>query len=437
MPATSVNDMHTLVERGLAAAQKLGATAAKLSTSRATRIGCSFEAGRLKSTDTVESRSFWVEVLVGGRRGTAGGNDPAALEDLVGRAVALAQVGAVAHFDRYPPPADLAPVRTHSDRTAALSRESLIEAARKVTDALKAHDPDLFVEAGASRYEAEGLLGTSGGVRHEWRRTDWGLSGGVQRTRDTDMLFAWSWRGWKDLNEYFDPDYIIREIVRDLRWAERSAEAPTGMTTVFIPPQAVESFLFPLMMAVNGRNVAKGDSPLRGRLGEQVLDPALTIVDNPHLDFSPGAAQSDGDGIPTRVTTIFREGVLESFLYDLDSAGLAGAAPTGNDGCGPHDLEVSPGAQPSAELLAGIEDGLYIKGLIGLGQSNVMNGDLAGNVSLGYRIRHGEVVGRVKNVMLAGNLYDVLRRDVRLSSDCDPLLRLPYMVLEGLNASAA
>ena len=45
---------------------------------------------------------------------------------------------------------------------------------------------------------------------------------------------------------------------------------------------------------------------------------------------------------------------------------------------------------------------------MGLGQSNIINGDFSVNVSLGYKIERGEIVGRVKDAMLAGNAYDAL-----------------------------
>jgi len=32
------------------------------------------------------------------------------------------------------------------------------------------------------------------------------------------------------------------------------------------------------------------------------------------------------------------------------------------------------------------------------------------NISLGYKIEHGEIVGRVKDTMLTGNCYEALKR---------------------------
>ena len=66
-----------------------------------------------------------------------------------------------------------------------------------------------------------------------------------------------------------------------------------------------------------------------------------------------------------------------------------------------------------------------------------MNGDLSANVLLGYCIKNGEIAGRVKNTMIAGNLYEILKQGVRLSSERDPLTLFPYAVVEGVTISAA
>ena len=133
--------------------------------------------------------------------------------------------------------------------------------------------------------------------------------------------------------------------------------------------------------------------------------------------------------------TIINEGRLEAFLYDLDSAGLAGAEPTGHNGCHPYNMEVSPGTEPHEQLLAGIGDGLPVKYVIGFGQGNLMNGDFSCNVGLGFRIEGGRITGRVKDTMIAGNLYELLSR-VTFSSDRDPLLNMPYAVFDGVSVSS-
>ena len=114
------------------------------------------------------------------------------------------------------------------------------------------------------------------------------------------MLFARYHRGWRDFNDFYDPGFILRHVLEDLRRGERIAESPKGKVTAFLSPGALGMFLYPVLLGVNGRNVAKGDSPLKGRLGEELLDPCLTIIDDPHTDYHSGATVIDDDGVPTR-----------------------------------------------------------------------------------------------------------------------------------------
>ena len=437
MERSRIGEMEKAFEKGLDIARKKGADGVKFIFRQNESISCEFENARLKSTGFRQTCDYSIEVLAKGRRGNTQGSEVGDFEELIGRAVTLARNGSAAHFKEYPAPAKSEIVRTHSPGTLALTRERMIEAAGLIVDMLKKKDPDMFIQASARRAEAEGLLVTSGGVRHAWRNTGWGLDGNIQRTRGTDMFFAGFDRGGRDLNELFDPKLIADKILLDLARGETNVEAPTGKLEVLLPPELTAMFMQPLVDGVDGRAVAKGESPLKGKLGQKLLDPCLTLLDDPHMDFDLGAAELDADGIPTRKFDIFREGVLKGFLYDLDSAGLAGAKPTGHNGCWPHALCVLPGSKSREEIQASIKDGIYVKGLIGFGQSNMLNGDVSGNVGLGFRIQNGRITGRVKDTMLAGNVYELFRQNVELSCDVDPVNHAPYMKLAGVSISAA
>jgi PmbA protein len=430
-----IDDIKSSVEKGLETASKLGASAAKIGFQHVESLGCGFESGRLKHTDGSENLAYSIVVHANGRKGSASGNRLEEIDSLIGRATTLASIGSVAHFTDYPAPGKVTEVKTHSDRTLTLSREKMIEACQVMADSLKAYNPDLDIECSADRTESESLLVTSGGVCHSNINTHWNLWAVAVRTQGTDIMMVYDSRNWCDLNDFFDPNIIASRIITHLKRSERMVDPPTGKVTAYLPPETLKRLLGPIFMGTSGRNVAKGESPLVGRLNEKVLADCLTIIDNPHYDYSGGACSIDGDGVPTIKQEIFRNGNLQRYLYDLDSAGLAGEQPTGNSGCYPHCIMVTPGSRPSDELIASISDGLYIENLIGFGQSNVINGDFSCNLALGYRIEKGEITGRVKDTMIAGNLYDLLGGNVELSSDLDHEGRFPHAVVEGLSVS--
>jgi PmbA protein len=438
MSENLMDKMVDVFQHGLEVAKRNGASAAKLGFSRSENISCSFKNGKLKDTGLQQTFTYTIEVLVNGQRGIVVGSDINRLDERVIHAVMLANIGSRVHFDKYPASAETKKVLTYSARTAALTRKKMIESCQIIVDALKNYNPNLFISSNANRYVSEGLIVTSGGVCYPFYNTRWSLGSNVQRIKDTDMFSVGKSLNWGDLNEFYDPEYITKQILQDLHNSGVIVEPPKGKVTAFLHPEILNKFLMAITyLGANGKNVAKGDSPLRGRLGEQILDPSITIVDDPHLDYCSGATEIDNDGIPTRVVIIVKHGVLENFLYDFDSARLAGVEPTGNNQCIPYSLEVFPGQRKSEELLTNINDGIYIKKLIGFGQSNIINGDFSSNVALGYRIKGGKIVGRVKNTMIAGNLYELLKRNVELSSDTDPIIRMPYAVIDGLKVNAA
>ncbi|OQC14844.1 MAG: peptidase PmbA [Lentisphaerae bacterium ADurb.Bin082] len=429
--------MRDKIAEALSLATRKGASAAKISFTHSENRACQFESGRLKECHSADTMGYSIALVINGRRGTATSNIPAAMNDMVERAVAIAASGAVAHFTEYPAPGRYPSIQTFSPEVLTITREKTIADCQNMVDQLKTADASLDISAGAGISENESIVANSAGLMHENRSTSWNLGLGIQKTTGTDMMFSGAGRGWREWNNLYDPDYLVNEILFDLRHASRFATIPDGVWPVFVPPRALPMFLHPITLGINGRNVFKGDSPLKDRLGTTCFAENLSILDNPHLDFAPSSAPFDSAGIPTQKRWLIENGVLKTFLYDLDTAKLAGQEPTGNSGCSPYTMLVQPGQETAAQLLSSIQKGIYLKSLLGFGQSNIINGDFSANLALGYLIENGEIVGRLKNVMLAGNILDLLKGDVRFSSDCDPQNQQPAAVLEGISAVSA
>ena len=118
-------------------------------------------------------------------------------------------------------------------------------------------------------------------------------------------------------------------------------------------------------------------------------------------------------------------GAAANFIYDLQTAGKAGAQSTGS---GERSLSSPP--SPSAgvllvgegdasleEMIAGMDEGLIVERLLGAGQSNILGGDFNANVLLGFKVEKGKVKGRVKDTMVAGNVYKALNDVIAVGSE--------------------
>ena len=414
-----------------------GARCAKILFRQSESSGCEFENSRLKNSSLKQGVSYRTQVVRDGKIGVAGGNDLDKVDEMMDRAMTLARAGSTAHFDVYPGPGDTPEVALFSEKTLGLTREDMVDACQKIVDRVRSYGDDMFICASADRHESERLLVTSGGVCRSEKSTSWSLGGMVQKTEGSDMLFSGYSRSWRDLNSFFDPDYVSENILEDLKHGENIASVPAGNMKALLTPEIFRMILYGFISGINGRNVAKGDSPLKDKLGEKIFDSTLRIEDDPHMDYCPGAAVTDGDGIPTRRQTLIESGVLKTFLYDLDSAGLADAEPTGNAGCSPYAVTVAPGEKDTETLISEMDSGLWVKELIGFGQSNLINGDFSCNVGLGYFVRNGSIVGRVKNTMIAGNIYNLLASGVQPGADLDPVRRVPPVLIENASVHSA
>ena len=437
MNDTLHNTMKDTFARGIDQATKSGASGARMSFSQSKSISCHFIGGRLRSTSSNRGLGYSVNVIIDGRMGSANANDLDDFDNILARATKMAHIGSAVHFAAYPAPGEYVDVQTYCPRTEAITRQELIDACKIINDGLRSHRRGLYVSTGGSRSVWRSLLMTSGGVCYENKGTSWGLHGGGQRTKGTDMLHFGAGRGWQELNDLWDPHYIIDRAIRDLTLAKRIVPAPSGHMPLLLDPGVLGAFLSPGTDGVNGRTVAMGGSPLAGKIGEMILDPVFTIIDNPHRDFSGSASSMDGDGVPTARHTVVDRGVLKMFLYDLDTAAMVGAEPTGNGGCRPCGMEILPGEKTHEELMASIDEGIYVKGMLGFGQGNIASGDFSANISPGYLVRKGEIVGRVKDTMIAGNLLELMKQNVQLSSDYDEPGRIPWAIVDDVSVSSS
>ncbi|MCK4964488.1 MAG: TldD/PmbA family protein, partial [Dehalococcoidia bacterium] len=288
------------------------------------------------------------------------------------------------------------------------------------------------------------ILNSRGG-RAAYRKSVFGIGIEGVLIRGTDMLFVGD--ADSSCHPVTDANAVAATTIEQLERARETAAAPVGQLPVIFTPYGVASALIaPLAMAVNGKIVLQGASPLGNRVGEQVFDTRLSIWDDATIDYRPGSRFCDDEGVPSQRTPIIERGVVASFLYDLQTAALAGTRSTGSASRGLGSLPspslstlvIENGEASFEDMLADIEEGLVIEQLMGASQGNVLGGDFSGNVLLGYMVNNGEIVGRVKDTMVSGNIYEVLKEVGAIGREGKWVvgrLRIPYIYCPRLAVS--
>ena len=127
-----------------------------------------------------------------------------------------------------------------------------------------------------------------------------------------------------------DTDALARKAVDKAR-AKLGAGVPdTGAWPVVFSAGAMSDLLATFSTAFSAETAQKGLSPLRGREGEVVASPVVTIVDDPLSEMSAMPIPFDAEGTPARRKNVVENGVLATLLYDRRTAAVAGKETTGN-----------------------------------------------------------------------------------------------------------
>lgn len=375
-----------------------------------------FENNELKYIHTKNRRALSLRLIAAGRLGFASTTDFSRPERLVAQAIESARFGQEARF-QFPRAADLPDVAVHDPRVAAFPIERAVELGRDAIGQVLAAYPDVLCSVEIAKWVGRSRLANTRGLDAEHGSTGFDCDLTVLRVRpDGSML----WVGEGDSSRALVHDFAryVPKVVSDIRQAETEADAPPGPCPVLFTAKAAGLLLQIVETALNGKLVQKGASPLVGRLGEPIVDPRITLADDATRDHGDSSAPHDGDGVPSRRTVLIDQGVLRSYLFDLQTAGMMDAETTANavrgfasmPRPGATNLVVEPGADRFADLLAGIERGLLIDDVLGGGQSNVLAGEFSVNVGLGFLIERGQLRGRVKDTMVAGNVFEIFNR---------------------------
>jgi PmbA protein len=401
------------VERILEKARKV-AEAAEVFLVNAEETPVQFEANRLKHVQGKQSTSVALRIIKDSRIGYATGTDVNDAQTLVDNAVETARFGTRARFE-LPPTTPYPPVDIFDPEVESIAVEKMASLGEELIALVTKHTPDIVCEAAVEKETITLRIINSRGGQAEYKKSVFGIGMVGNLVRETDMLFVGE--GQSSCHPLTEVKEIAKAVLRQLDLAKNQASAPTKTLPVIFTPEGVASALIsPLMAAFNGKTVLQGASPIGNKLGEPVFDDKLSIWDDPTIAYRPHSRPCDDEGTPSQRTPLVEKGVVSSFLYDLQTAALAKTKSTGSASRGgglplpsPSTLAIAPGKISFDEMVGDIKEGLVIEQLMGAEQGNILGGDFSGNVLLGYKVESGKIVGRVKNTMVAGNVYKLLK----------------------------
>ena len=380
------------------------------------------------SAASLSEQGASVRVVNDGRVGRAGTTDQD-IESLVDRALVSAAASDPLPM-LLPGPSPLPPVATHDAEAAALDLETLADLGWRLSGRLRRDGRRVMVhlERSVGRVHIANTRGLDAGYDASlvaMELTVLRTADGVVATRQFSSVSV--------------PDdaalaELAADIERQLEWARSGAMAPSAPGPVLLMPAAVRGLLVPVLDTLGWC----------GELPAMRLHPSITLHDDPWLELRPGSRAIDDDGVSTWPQTLIEEGVVGQGAVDLESGAAMQRPSTGHcrrttfgrPYAGFSNLLLAAGEASLSELIGALEDGLLVEriaGTWGIGRA----GALHLPVALGYRVRGGEVRGRIEGAVLAGNAFDALSK---VGAVCQDRLWvgsafLPALLVEGLSVA--
>ena len=426
---------NDLAEQLLKVAIEKGASAAEVYQSRSLSKPVFFEANRLKQLESNQGTGTALRLWYEGRPGLTVANGPVEAETIVERAIALSKLN-------QPEEVKLTAGSqvVYPDLGENIPPEQLVEWGKQTISLIRDVYPDVICNGDwECDIETTRLVNTQGLDSHY---TDTTLScyTAAEWVRGDDFL---SVADGQTNRGKLNPDALAQQILQRLNWAESNVEAPTkSRIPVLFTSKAADMLWGTLQDALNGKRVLEGASPWVERIDKPVVSHQLTLYQDPTA--GPYSCPFDDEGTHTTNLVFIEDGILQNFYCDRDTGNQLGMKTTGNGfrpslssypTPGLFNFLIKPGSGNLQELIKEMDDGLIVDQMLGGGGG--ISGDFSINIDLGYRVKAGQVIGRVKDTMVSGNIYTALKQLVKLGADADwnGSCYTPSLIVDGLSTT--
>ena len=220
----------------------------------------------------------------------------------------------------------------------------------------------------------------------------------------------------------FDAKKFAKKVV-DQTVAQLGGEAcASNKYKAVLHPDVVTSLIKAYVGHANAEEVQKKSSLFIGKIGQKIASKKVTIEDRP-LQKNPFARWFDDEGVATYNKAIVKNGVLQTYLYNLTTAAKDGVQTTGNGyGGGKKGVEstflyLKPGKKSLDELFAEVGNGVFITEVSGL---HAGLNPQSGNFSLqstGFMIENGKKGKPLDLITVSGNLLEIFQDVLEVGND--------------------
>lgn len=431
----------------VALARRHGADQAEAFAQSVENVNSTIEKNDLQISKSLFETSVGIRAFVGRRVGFASTNHPERLEAACRDAVELAAASPEDPHNVLPEPEKADPIDGLFDPSSETFEAA--DAVRRTAEMLRLAeriDRRVTLNDGwfnaVSRFAA---IANSKGLAAEERGSLF-TYGVLATAREGDLVSSFDFqfdatRRVEEIDVATPVERVCASVLASLGAGRgRSFKGPV----LFTPNAVSELFAATLLFQLNARNVLRGRSRWKDAIGGTVGVPELLLVDDGRRPGGVATSAFDREGVPHRSLVLIRDGILSSFLHNTytahaskasNTAHAAGSSHTIPD-VGPTNLSLAAGDASLDEIIEDTPRGLLVRRFSG--NVDPISGDYSGAVKAAQLIEDGKLTRPVSGTLIAGNLFEAMRRISGISRERQRVfsLELPNLRVEDVSVTA-
>ena len=229
--------------------------------------------------------------------------------------------------------------------------------------------------------------------------------------------------GYGNFSDNFsDPSLCFPEIDEVYENVMRKTEgiyAEAGLKTVVLGGDLSGMLAHEAVGHTVEADLVNGGSVAGPNLGKVVASPLVSMVDFANVALgktAPLPVYLDDEGTPAEDVTLIRDGVLQGYMHNLETAAQYGDRPRGNARAWTYADEplirmrntaVLPGKDSLDDIIASVDDGYYFISTNN-GQAD-LTGEFMFGVCMGYEIKNGKLGRPILDTTITGIAFDMLK----------------------------
>jgi PmbA protein len=371
-----------------------------------TSVSADLKQKKVNLATTSEDCGMGIRTIHKGRIGSSSANNINQWRDCLDAAIASGKLATQQDWEGLPEKVPLSKKPLSFDESINIEPQVVIDLIEKMLEGAEKHRAEV-TSGSASLSSSKVTLANSRDVRYTSRHT--GVSVSLEAIHGNSTGYEFDHSCFFDK---VDPVSVGERATFFAAESDNGKDIATGDYDILLSPLAYGDLLGNVFIpALSGRNVHAGRSRLAQSLGKIVADRQINMFDDPLLEKANGSVRWDAEGTPTRRVDFIRDGILETFAYDLKTAYRFGKKSTGSairggfgglPSIGHHNFIVDGPRNDVSE-----ERVVYVHNIVGAHTANPMSGEFSVELSNAFWMEDGEFEVPIRSAMLSGNVFDL------------------------------